>query len=250
MQFEKNNINPGTSVKEIVTQNHRAADVFWKYNIEFCCNGIGPLDVACRNLNLDTSDVMNELERVSIFPANAALIDFDEWEIDFLSDYILNVHHRYLKKTLPLIKDHVNRFIEGHKQKYPELAQLETILKKLMKEIPPHMQEEEEIIFPYIRQIHHAHQHRESYARLLVRTLRQPVEEIMLGEHEAVISRLMQMRKFTNDYTPPANACLTHKVVFSKLQELDNDLVQHIHLETDILFPKAIAMEKELLEQD
>jgi regulator of cell morphogenesis and NO signaling len=105
------------------------------------------------------------------------------------------------------------------------------------------------VIFPYIKQIYHAWRHRESYASLLVRTLRKPVEEVMQSEHETVGKQLNRMREITNHYSPPANACLTHKVTFSKLQELDNDLVQHIHLENNILFPKAIALEKELLQK-
>jgi regulator of cell morphogenesis and NO signaling len=122
-------------------------------------------------------------------------------------------------------------------------------MQRLMKEIPPHMKKEEEVIFPYIKQIYHAWRHQESYASLLVRTLRKPVEEVMQSEHETVGKQLNRMREITNHYSPPANACLTHKVTYAKLQELDNDLVQHIHLENNILFPKAIALEKELLQK-
>ncbi len=117
-----------------------------------------------------------------------------------------------------------------------------------MKEIPPHMKKEEEIYFPYIKQIYHAHKHRESYARLLIRTLRKPLEEVMLKEHETTRSNLHKLRTATNNYTPPEKACITHKVTFAKLKELDKDLVQHIHLESNILFPKAIKMEQELLQ--
>ena len=109
------------------------------------------------------------------------------------------------------------------------------------------MKQEEEIFFPYMKQIFHAHKHRESYATLLIRTLRKPLEEVMLKEHETTGSSLHRLRTITNNYTPPANACLSHKVTFAKLKELDNDLVQHIHIESNILFPKAIEMEKELL---
>lgn len=243
-------VSPHTPVRDIVLSDYRTADIFWKYDIEFCCNGKWPLETACLSRSLRTEEVIRELHQMMLAPATSAKRDFDEWEINFLADYIYNVHHRYLKKTLPVLQIQAIRFIDEHKQKYPELQQLDIILKKLFKEIPPHMQQEEEMIFPYIHQIYHAWHHRESYARLLVRTLRQPVEEIMLSEHEAVIYKLEQMRQLTHHYQAPGNACLTHKVVFAKLNELDNDLVQHIHLETEILFPKAIAMEKELLAQE
>jgi regulator of cell morphogenesis and NO signaling len=183
-------------------------------------------------------------------PASKATIDFNEWDIDFLADYILNVHHRYLKKALPVVRELVAHFLEGHRKKHPELAELELIIRRLMKEIPPHMLQEEEVIFPYIRQIHHAYYNGQSYARLLVKTLRKPVEEVMLSEHKSVVTNLHRLRELTNNYTPPENACLTHKVTFAKLKEMDTDLIEHIHLETNILFPKAISMEKELLQKE
>jgi regulator of cell morphogenesis and NO signaling len=242
-------IEPGTFVTDIVTHDYRTADVFRKYDIEYCCGGKWPLDVVCKNKGLETEKVIKELRKVARQTPSNAAVDFDEWEVDFLADYILNIHHRYLYKALPEIKEHVTRFLEGHRKKFPQLEELEMIFTRFMKEFPPHMKQEEEVIFPYIRQIHHAYIHRESYASLLIRTLRKPVEEVMQKEHETTGSLLHRMREITQNYTPPENACLTHRVTFAKLKELDTDLVQHIHLENNILFPKAIAMEKELLKQ-
>ena len=241
-------IEPSSFVTDIVIQDYRTADVFRKYDIDFCCGGKWPLDIACQNRNLNTEEVIRELQKImNQSPSNAA-IDFDSWEIDFLADYILNVHHSYLKRALPEAKEQVDKFLVEHRKKFPELEEIETILNKFMKEIPPHMKHEENIFFPYIKQIYHAHKHRESYARLLIRTLRKPIEEVMLKEHEATGSSLHRLRKITNNYTTPEKACITHKVTFAKLKELDKDLVQHIHLESNILFPKAIKMEQELLE--
>ena len=120
------------------------------------------------------------------------------------------------------------------------------LFNSLYKDIIPHLQQEEEILFPYIRQIAHAYNSKESYASLLVRTLRKPVEEVMKYEHESISRILHSLREYTNNYTPPENACVSHQVAFSMLKELDHDLVQHVFLENEILFPKAIAMEKEL----
>ena len=240
-------IEPFSFVTDIVVHDFRTADVFRKYDIDFCCGGKWPLDIACRNKNLSTEEVMRELQKIlTQSPSNAA-IDFDSWEIDFLVDYIYNVHHRYLKKALLETKEEVNRFLDEHPKKFPALEEIETILNQFINEMPPHMRQEEEVIFPYIKQIHHAHKHRESYARLLIRTLRKPIEEVLIKEHETTGSNLHHLRKITNNYTPPENACITHKITFAKLKELDKDLVQHIHLESNILFPKAIKMEQELL---
>jgi len=248
MFSQVNKIETDSFVSDIVRYDYRTADLFRKYDIDFCCGGKWPLDAVCKNKNLETEAIIEELEKiVRQIPSNAAL-DFDSWDIDFLTDYILNVHHRYLEKALPDVKEQISKFLDGHLKNYPDLAILEVIINRFIKEIPPHMKMEEEIFFPYIKQIYHAHKHRESYARLLIRTLRKPLEEVMLKEHETTGSNLHQLRTATNNYTPPGNACITHKVTFAKLKELDKDLVQHIHLESNILFPKAIKMEQELLQ--
>jgi regulator of cell morphogenesis and NO signaling len=240
-------ITASSFVTDIVTQDYRTSDIFRKYNIDFCCGGKWPLEVVCQSKFLDTNVVIKELQDVVMQSTSNAVLDFDSWDIDFLADYILNVHHRYLNKALPEIKEQTTKFLDGHRKKFSGLEEIETIINKFLREIPPHMKQEEEIFFPYIKQIFYAHKNKESYARLLIRTLRKPLEEIMLKEHEATGSNLRRLRIITNNYTPPANACLSHKVTFSKLKELDDDLVRHIHLESNILFPKAIAMEKELL---
>jgi len=241
-------IEASSFVTDIVIRDYRTADVFRKYDIDFCCGGKWPLDIACQNKNLNTEDVIRELQKIVSQSISNAAIDFDSWEVDFLVDYIYNVHHRYLKNALLETREQVNKFLDGHRKKFPELGEVETIINQFMKEMPPHMRQEEEIIFPYIKQIHHAYKHRESYARLLIRTLRKPIEEVMLKEHETTGANLHRLRKITNNYTPPEKACLTHKITFAKLKELDTDLVQHIHLESNILFPKAIKMEQELLQ--
>ena len=240
-------IEPFSLVTDIVKYDYRTADVFRRYDIDFCCGGKWPLDVVCQNKNLDTQEVIAELQKIVRQSASNAALDFDSWDIDFLADYIFNVHHRYLKKALVEATEQANKFLDGHRTKFPELQEIEVIMSQFMKAMPPHMKQEEEIFFPYIKQIYHAHKHRESYARLLIRTLRKPLEEVMQKEHEITGSNLNKLRKITNNYTPPDNACLTHKITFAKLKELDQDLVQHIHLESNILFPKAIKMEQELL---
>jgi len=243
-------IEPSSFITDIVKYDYRTADIFRKYDIDFCCGGKWPLEMICQNKNLETDDVVKELQNVVIQTASNAALDFDSWDVDFLADYILNVHHRYVSKALPEINEQTTKFLDGHRKKFPELEEVEIIVKKFLREIPPHMKQEEEIFFPYIKQIFYAHKNKESYARLLIRTLRKPLEEVMLKEHETTGANLHRLRTITNNYTPPENACLSHKVTFSKLKELDNDLVQHIHLESNILFPKAIAMEQELLKEN
>jgi regulator of cell morphogenesis and NO signaling len=247
MFLNHNRISEQSFVSDIVTQDYRTSDVFRKYDIEYCCGGKWSLDTICMMKGLDVKEIKTELEEATRNIQVSNKLHFDQWPVDFLADYIVNVHHNYLKHSMPEIKDLLKIFIAEHINKYPFLAEVEIIYIQLYKEVFPHMKQEEEILFPYIKQIYHAFSTKESYARLLVRTLRKPVEEVMTKEHESAMKHLHKIRTLTNDYTPPAVACVSHKVNYAKLKELDNDLSQHIHLENNILFPKAIAIEKELL---
>lgn len=239
---------PGDAlVTDIVKKDYRSADVFRKYGIDYCCGGKWPLNIACEMRGLDVDNVVADLQKTMRDIAVSPNLDFENWEIDFLTDYIVQVHHRFMEKFLPDLKEHLEKFVEGHVEKFPYLEKVQNLFHQLYKEVLPHMKHEEEIIFPYIRQIAHAYKNRESYAGLLVRTLRKPIELVMDSEHETFGKSLITMRELTGQYTPPSHACINHVVVLKKLEQLDDDITQHIYLENDILFPRAIAMEKELL---
>lgn len=241
-------IKDDSYITEIVTEDYRASYVFQKYNIDYCCGGKLPLRVVCELRGLDTELIKRELQDSMRVIQLSSSINFSNWNIDFLIDYIVNVHHTYLAVNFPEICETMQRFTNGHVNKYPHLAELLETVYALRDEILPHIEEENQIIFPYIKQIVHAYESREPYASLLVRTLRKPVENLMNHEHEYIRKYLHKIRELTDNFTPPSACCVTHKVAFLKLKELDGDLVQHIHLENNILFPKAIRMEKELLE--
>jgi regulator of cell morphogenesis and NO signaling len=246
--FLKSHPIDGTSVvTDIVTNDYRTAEVFRKHGIEYCCGGKWPLEMVCAAKDMDIKKLIKELEEATRTIQLPNSLPFNEWDIDFLADYIVHVHHHYLKTQLPEIKSILRKFTEEHREKYAYLEELEITFLKLYREILPHLKQEEETIFPYIRQITHAFDSQESYAGLLVKMMRKPIEEIMIHEHATVTGALYKMRELTGDYIPPSRACTTHKVTWSRLKELDNDLVQHLHLENNILFPRAIEIEKILL---
>jgi regulator of cell morphogenesis and NO signaling len=240
-------IQSNLSIIDIVTYDYRTADVFRKYAIDYSCANKWTLDTACMIKGLDIAVIKNELEEATLNVRLSNKLHFEDWEIDFLTDYIINIHHQYMKQSMPELKNLLNDFVEEDLIKYPYLAELEKTFLQLYNEVFPHMKQEEEVLFPYIKQLYHAYSSRESYANLLVRTLRKPVKEVMEKEHESAIRHLHKMRLLTNDYLLPEKPCVSYRVIYMKLKELDTDLVQHIHLENDILFPKAIAMEKEVL---
>ena len=246
MLQQLNRISEADFVSDIVTKDYRTAVVFWKYDIDFCCGGRLPLEKACVARDLNLQSVKQELEEVVQQGSIAYRLKYSEWNLDFLMDYIIHIHHAYLKTTLPLLRIRIQEFVTRHQGKYSYLTELMDIFRKLEMETWPHLSQEEEIAFPYIRQMEYAYNNKEAYAGLLVRTLSKPVEELIKHNHGLMTEYLRRIREITGTYTPPASACTTHKVVYALLGEIDRDLWQHLHLENDILLPKAIAMEKEL----
>jgi regulator of cell morphogenesis and NO signaling len=234
-------------VADIVAQDYRTAAVFRKHGIGYCCGGKWPVDMACEMQGADADKVQTELEAAIRTIHISNFTGFAEWDIDFMIDYIINIHHFYLKNTLTETQQLLGDFSKEHSKKITWLGELEKQYDLLIKQLNRCMQREEEVLFPYIRQIAHAHKGKEPYAALLVRTLRKPVEDTMYKGHETVAGIVFSIRQLTDSYASPENVCTSHKVVLAKLKELDNDLSQHLYLEQSILFPRAVTIEKEVL---
>lgn len=234
------------TVAQIVRDDFRTADVFKKQGINYCCGGMVPLEEACLQKGVDLSAIIKELEQASQTVSLANNLQYNAWSIGFLIDYIINVHHAYLKEALPLIGAGLSSFVLSHKKQQPHLQTILSSFENLSLLILTNTRHEEDIIFPYIRQLENTHRGKETYGSLFVKTLRKPLRNIS-DEHKKISDLLMEIRSLTNHYIFPDSACTNHRVLFQKLQELDNDLMQHKHLENNILFPKAIELEAELL---
>jgi regulator of cell morphogenesis and NO signaling len=246
MMYSLNKIDEKALVTEILMGDYRTADVFKKYNIDYCCGARWPLQTACEMRGLDVAIVKQELEEAVRAVQISTALPFDQWPLDFLTDYIIQVHHSYLRHTLPALETHLVHFIAEHRKKFTWLNELQQQFMRLHANIPLYMVQEEESIFPYIKQLNRAHASKDSLAGLYTRTLRKPVEKVMDQEHQLIADVLQRIRQLTDNYTLPANACRSHWVVFMKLRELDNDLVQHMHLERKILLPRLLQIESEL----
>jgi regulator of cell morphogenesis and NO signaling len=250
MVYGISKIDKQAFVTDIVTQDYRTAAVFRKHGIVFCCGTRLSLEVACFQQDLDLKTIHEELEKAASTIHVSNILKFDKWDLRFLTDYIVLVHHEYLRTAMPETLRCLEQFAEGHHKKYNYLSELVSVFTALVDEILPHMVQEEEIIFPYIKQIAHAYNSKESYTSLLERTLSKPVADVMNHMQEVVVKLLDRVRELTNNYCPPPNACTNHKVCFFTLREVDNDLVQYLNLENNILFPKVIKMEKGLLQKN
>ncbi|MBD0350364.1 MAG: DUF542 domain-containing protein [Flavisolibacter sp.] len=235
------------TVSEMVRSDYRTADVFKKWGINYCCGGNLPLEEVCQLQQLDKAAVEKDLKKATQSIAISNNLRFDEWPVDFLVDYISYVHHAYLKETVPSLTQNLHSFIQGHKKKFPDLEQVEEVFTDLKEELMEHVEKEDSTIFPYLKQISNTYKRKEIYGSLFVRTMSKPLTQVVESEHRRIAILLTQLREVTNHYHFPNHACTNHQVIYHKLREFDADLVQHKHLENNILFPKAMAMEKELL---
>lgn len=237
------------NIQDIVRRDYRTADVFTKWGINYCCGVNHNLEQICELQKLDISKVTSDLDRATHTISISNTVNFKEWPIDFLVDYIQNIHHAYLKIAIPDLKTLLRDFVEGHRQKHPYLIHVEETFNDLADEISEHTVHEEESIFPYIKQISSTYKRKEVYGSLFVRTMGKPLNKIVESEHRRISVLLYQLRSETNNYHFNTEACTNHQVIYHKLKELDRDLVQHKYLENNILFPEAMKMEQELLSQ-
>lgn len=219
-----------------------------KFGIEFCCGARRSIREACEVAGIELNEVLSELNFCMRDIRVSNHFAFNDMPVDFLVDYIQNLHHEYLKKSFPELLTRLAHFVEGHQKKYPAILKVQFVFKEIVDLLIKDMAYEENIIFPYVRQINNALKNNADYGALLVRTLRKPIEKILKEELENLRKLLHELRNWTNDYALPANICLSHKVIIQKLKEIDNDLVQHNYLENSVLLPKVMQIEKELLQ--
>jgi len=232
------------TIGEIVAKDYRTASIFEKHSIDFCCNGDRNLLEACESKNIDPNKLIDEIEHVQQKTENA-LPDFQSWPLDLLADYIEKKHHRYVEEKMPVLKEYLEKISQVHGDKHSELYEIVKLFNASTGELAAHMKKEEFILFPYIRKMIKAQQGGVKTGKPYFDTVENPIQS-MVQEHDNEGVRFREISKLSNEYTPPEDACQTYKVSYATLKEFEDDLHLHIHLENNILFPKAIAMEKEL----
>lgn len=225
---------------EMVSKDLRKAEVFKKFGIDFCCGGKKSLEDACKEKGLDVSEVKRALENVS----NASSLpshDFNNWSLSFLADYIVNVHHAYVKENSPMLADLSLKVAGHHGQEHPELIKIGNLTDEMLCELKAHIKKEETILFPYIKKLEANLANGLTTPRAF-NSVQQPVA-VMEHDHDIVGELSKEIRRLTNDYTLPDSACNSYALLYRKLEDFENDLHLHIHLENNILFPKAVEAE-------
>lgn len=232
------------TVGEIVAEDFKHAHVFDKYKIDFCCNGSIPLSEACKYANVELDKVIRELEESPSEESEtaSAMVDFKNWPIDLLADYILKFHHRNIRKQGPRIAELLDKVCRVHGDNHPELFEVQEQFMQSLADLDNHLQKEEMVLFPYIYELCEAKQEGIPAPRFHCGTIESPIA-VMMAEHDAEGERYRYIARLTNDFTAPADACTSFRLVLEDLKAFEVALHHHIHLENNIVFPRAIEME-------
>lgn len=229
-------------IGNMVAEDFRTAAIFKRHGIDFCCKGGRTIEEACNNKKLDPEKIYEELEAL---PKNEGTsIDFNSWSLDLLADYIEKTHHRYVEEKTSVLQAFLDKLCKVHGGRHPELFEINAIFNESAHDLAAHMKKEELILFPFVRNMIKSKTSGNNLLQPPFGTVENPVH-MMQHEHTVEGDRFRKIAEITHEYTPPADACNTYKVAFAMLQDFENDLHKHIHLENNILFPKAIQLEKE-----
>ncbi len=225
----------------IVGGNFLAASVLERYGLDFCCGGKRTLDEACSGRHIDVAKVEAELKEMPA-QAGAEAGPDTTWDTADLADYIVSRHHGYVRAQLPVISAHLAKIARVHGERHPELHSVASHFAEIASEMQMHMMKEEQVLFPYIRALSKAATAGGPLPPDMFGTVKNPIR-MMEAEHQSTGNELDVVRQLTNDFAVPADACTTYRVCFEELEAFDRDMRRHIHLENNILFPKAVALE-------
>ncbi|HPS11218.1 MAG TPA: iron-sulfur cluster repair di-iron protein [Paludibacteraceae bacterium] len=223
-----------TKIGDIVTQDFRAAEVFKKAGIDFCCGGSQSLEAACRDKKLDVAEIESELEKLENSEPGSSH-KFNEWKLDFLCDYIVNTHHQTVMKLLPELTFYTQKIAEVHGDNHPELSEIANLFAQVDTELRQHLRNEEEVLFPAIREVLKTNS-AESKATIISEITR------MTGEHEFAGGAMDKINELSHRYAVPEDGCNTYRVAYKLLEQFEDDLHIHVHLENNILYPKAMKL--------
>jgi len=232
------------TLAQIVTKDHRAAGIFEKHNLDFCCKGNKSLSEACKENKLDAQEILAELQNGTI-STNENSLRSNEWELDFLADYIINNHHQYVRNSIPIISAHAEKVAHVHGEHHPETIEINKIFSVVYKDLRQHIMKEEEILFPYIKYLVKVKNNGSKPERPYFSTIKNPIN-MMESEHTSAGDSLFKIRKLSDNYFLPSDACTTYSTYYKELKEFEEDLHKHVYLENYILFPKAIKLEEKI----
>lgn len=237
-------IELSATVRDLAVSIPGATKLFESFGIDYCCRGARTLEQACAEAHVKPGDMVSRLERAS--ERASAPSDGARWGTESLGALVRHIvehHHTYTREALDTLDGLSNKVLAAHGHKRPELARVRATFVAIADDLRPHLVKEEQILFPYIEELEAAVRAGRGRPFAPFGTIDNPVR-MMMYEHDHVGDLLHEMRALTGDYAPPADACASYQALYAELRALEHDLFEHIHLESNLLFPRAIEMER------
>ena len=239
-------ISPTVRVGEVALELPQATRVFEKLKIDYCCGGDQPLSEACATAGVDVEKVIELIEQSGEIQGKGnGAPDLQRATLTDLIGYILDKHHVYTKDEMSRLEPLTEKVIAAHGTNHSELLAIRDLLRQLFMDLRQHMFKEEQVLFPYILEMERAATFNRSLPSSFFGTVTNPIRMMMM-EHDAAGEILREVRRQSANYTVPSDACISYKTLYEALEGFERDLHQHIHLENNLLFPKAIESEAKL----
>jgi regulator of cell morphogenesis and NO signaling len=234
-------ISSEMTVREVAVQIPESTRLFEKLKIDYCCGGSRPLNEACDSAGVGVDNMIEMLTELDESPASEnGKIDFQKLTLTELIAHILETHHIFTRSEMARIEALMAKVIGAHSANHPELFKVENLFQRLCADLKPHMFKEEQILFPYVAGMEQAQNRPVPFASL--GTVKNPVRMMMM-EHDTAGDILRELRAVTSDFRVPSDGCISYQALYRALEGFEKDLHQHIHLENNILFPRAVELE-------
>jgi regulator of cell morphogenesis and NO signaling len=229
-------------IRDIVAADGRTAAIVQRYGLDFSCRGNRTIEAACEEAGVPVERVRCDLADATALPSAACAPRFSAWDAPAVTDYIISNHHGYVRQQLPLIRAQASKVARVHGSRHPEMVAVAEIFARLSAEMTSHMAREEKVLFPYLDRLAEASARGLAVPPAPFGTVEGPIR-MMEAEHESAVEAMSQMRALTDGYRVPEDACGTWCVLLQELEAFERDLHQHVHLENNILFPKALLLQ-------
>jgi regulator of cell morphogenesis and NO signaling len=233
----------GETLGQIAAKDLRKAEVFKKYGLDFCCGGKKTVREACEEKGIDATKVEQELqhpEKLESIDRNA----YNDWNLGFLVDFIVNNHHGYIRKNLPELRAYAKKVAQVHGAHHPELLTIKQRVEEINDALLDHLEEEERVLFPHVKSLASGQSQQDPNKNQDVKKLKDLTGDLE-KEHAFIGEAFARIRTLSKNYQVPDDGCSSYQLLYKMLPDFEDDLHQHIHLENNILFPRAIKIESE-----